>query len=147
VAAPHQGSDQALEKRHRVAGAANEPSSRPIAVIPLMIDILPSGGTMILMSLVRWTTGFVINWFFAADQAGGEIDQRLQGWLDWSAVDDTGGTYDGADVGGGGGSSLHWTFTTWFAPELAPTATKLTVRVTNPADGCLIDTELPLRPS
>ncbi len=99
---------------------------------------------MILLTLVRWTTAFAVTWFFTANEPSTEVDLRLQEGLRWTAHDELGNSYEGFDIGGGGGNSPHWRYTSWFVPAVPAGARTLAISVTNPADGVAVTSEVPL---
>jgi hypothetical protein len=133
------------ENRRAVAMAANDDARRPVAVQALMVSCaLPPPAEMVLLSLEAWTTYVALHWFFATAQPSDACDRLLQSGLEWWGLDDLGNDYRGFDLGGGGGSSGHWTATTWFAPALATGVGTIKLRFTSPVDRTDVVAELRL---
>lgn len=100
---------------------------------------------MVLLSLEERTSSFTIRWFFVAADPNDETDLRLQSGLTWHLMDDQGNSYQGGDYGGGGGNSPHWRMSSHFAPALNAETKRLTIKVTSPVTGELLDTVISLR--
>lgn len=122
-----------------VIRAACDQAGRPIRVVALNQQLLDPPAEMVLLGLEEWTTSFTVHWFFATSDPSDAIDLRLQNGLTWDLIDDQANHYRGGDYGGGGGNSPNWRKASYFAPALAPEATRLTVRVTSPVTGKSIE--------
>ena len=139
------GKIQEMGGNTEVLAAANDPASRPVRVLPLVVDVpLGEHVQMTLISIEAWSTFFALRWYFTTLQPSDEVDRRLQARGGWDAADDAGNSYSGGDYGGGGGSSLSWTMTTWFAPALASDAQVLTLSLRSPLDGQEVQMQLNL---
>lgn len=131
-------------ERRAIAQAASDWSSRPVSVIALDIECpVAAPATLRLLSMERWTTHFLIHWFFTTPEPADEIDLRLQRGLRWTATDDLGRTHAGADFNGGG-NSPHWRRESWFTPPLDAGATSLSLRCESPVDDSTIQIDLQL---
>ena len=81
------------------------------------LDIDPPA-EMMLIGIDELRTFFSLRSFFATTVVNDDVDHRLQSGLAWDLSDDLGNAYLSGDYGGGGGNSVHWTFTSQFAPAI-----------------------------
>jgi hypothetical protein len=136
----------------RVASKANDPSSRPVRVIPVIKEFEAGSSCLIVpISLESWTTWFALRYLLFArpmlpDEALQSLDLEATHRGPWEVVDDTGHTYEGIGSGGGGDRE-RWVGDVWFAPELSPDVHTLRLAFPDPGGGGMVSIHIPVEPS